>query len=103
MPSPAVSGGEGGGAGRLGRSPTTPEKKRERMSTHYQFYLDRAADARRDADAATLTNVRERCLRAAAAWEDMANRVARTERMRAETEAKKAAEAQLMANIAPAE
>jgi hypothetical protein len=63
------------------------------MSTHYQFYMDRAADARRDAEAATLTNVRERCLRAAAAWEDMASRVARTERMRAETEAKKAAEA----------
>ena len=55
--------------------------------------MDRAADARRDAEAATLENVRERCLRAAAAWDDMASRVARTERMRAETEAKKAAEA----------
>ena len=63
------------------------------MSTHHQFYMDRAADARRDAEAATLENVRERCLRAAAAWDDMASRVARTERMRAETEAKKAAEA----------
>ena len=73
------------------------------MSTHYQFYLDRAADARRDAEAATLANVRERCLRAAAAWDDMASRVARTERMRAETEAKKAAEAQLIANVAVAD
>ena len=70
------------------------------MSTHHQFYLDRAADARRDAEAATLANVRERCLRAAAAWDDMANRVARTEKMRAETEAKKAAEAQAAEAIA---
>lgn len=73
------------------------------MSTHHQFYLDRAADARRDADAATLNNVRERCLRAAAAWDDMANRVARTERMRAETEAKKAAEALAAETVAAAE
>ena len=73
------------------------------MSTHHQFYLDRAADARRDADAATLSNVRDRCLRAAAAWDDMANRVARTERMRAETEAKKAAEAQAAEVVAAAE
>ena len=73
------------------------------MSTHHQFYLDRAADARRHADAATLTKVRERCLRAAAAWDDMANRVARTERMRAETEAKKAAEALAAETVAAAE
>ncbi len=70
------------------------------MSTHHQFYLDRAADARRDAEAATLANVRDRCLRAAAAWDDMANRVARTEKMRAETEAKKAAEAQAAEAVA---
>ena len=73
------------------------------MSTHHQFYLDRAADARRDADAATLSNVRERCLRAAAAWDDMANRVARTERMRAETETRKAAEAQAAQIVAVAD
>ena len=58
------------------------------MSTHHEFYLERAAAARRDADEATLANVRERCLRAAAAWEEMAARAARTERMRAETEAR---------------
>jgi hypothetical protein len=62
------------------------------MSTH-SFYLERAAESRRDAAAANLDNVRDRCLRAAAAWESMAARVARTERMRAETEARKAAEA----------
>ena len=60
------------------------------MSATQKFYRDRAADARRDADAATLDNVRDRHLRAAAAWE-MADRLARTERMRAETDARKAA------------
>jgi hypothetical protein len=72
------------------------------MSTHHEFYLERAAAARRDADEATLANVRERCLRAAAAWDEMAARAARTERMRAETEAKKALEAAALAAPAPA-
>lgn len=62
------------------------------MSQH-QFYLTRAAEARRDADAATLDNVRERCLRSEAAWADMAARAARTETMRAKSEADKAAAA----------
>ena len=60
------------------------------MSQH-DFYLARAADARAEADAATLDNVRQRCLRAEAAWSEMAARAARTERMRARTEAEKAA------------
>ena len=60
------------------------------MSTQHQFYLDRAAEARAGAGAATLDNVRDRCLRAAAAWDDMAARAARSERMRAEADAKKA-------------
>ncbi len=55
-----------------------------RMSTQ-QFYLDRANEARRDADAATLSNVRERCLRSEAAWAEMAARAARTEKMRAKS------------------
>jgi len=63
------------------------------MSTHHQFYRERAEAARGEAEAATLANVRDRCLRAAAAWEEMADRAARTERMRAEAEAKKALEA----------
>ena len=71
------------------------------MSTHHEFYLERATAARRDADEATLANVRDRCLRAAAAWEEMAARAARTERMRAETEARKALEAQEHAAPAP--
>ena len=60
------------------------------MSTHHEFYLERAAAARRDADAANLANVRDRCLRAAAAWDEMASRAARTDRLRAESEARKA-------------
>ena len=63
------------------------------MSTQLEFYRARAADARADAEAATLENVRQRCLRAAAAWEDMADRAARTDRMRARQEAEKAAAA----------
>lgn len=47
-----------------------------------QFYLDRAEQARVDAEAATLSNVRERCRRAEAAWTQMAERVASTERKR---------------------
>ena len=65
------------------------------MSQQRDFFIARAAEARRDADAATLSNVRERCLRAAEAWEQMAARVERTGRMRAETEARKAALAEL--------
>jgi hypothetical protein len=54
------------------------------------FYRERAAAARREADAAGLQNVRERCLRAATAWDEMASRAARTEKMRADAEARKA-------------
>lgn len=72
------------------------------MSTHHEFYLERAAAARREAAEASLANVRDRCLRAAAAWDEMASRAARTERMRAETEARKASEALAQAVSAPA-
>ena len=63
------------------------------MSAQLDFYRARAAEARADAEAASLENVRQRCLRAAAAWEDMADRAARTDRMRARQEADKAAAA----------
>ena len=59
----------------------------------YDLYIQRAAEARADADAAILDNVRERCLRAEAAWKAMADRAARTESMRATLEAHKAAAA----------
>jgi hypothetical protein len=65
------------------------------MSTHHDLYLVVASVARRDADATPLQNVRDRCLRAAEAWEQMAARVERTGRMRAETEARKAAMSEL--------
>jgi hypothetical protein len=61
------------------------------MSTHEEFYRIRAAEARADAGAAALANVRERCLRAAAAWDAMADRAHRTDRMRAELEQRRAA------------
>ncbi len=63
------------------------------MSAYSQFCRTRAVEARRDAEAASLENVRERHLRAASAWDVMAARGERTERMRAELEATKAAAA----------
>ena len=56
-----------------------------------EFFMTRAAEARRDAEAATLANVRERCLRSEAAFLDMAARAERSNRMRAKLEAEKAA------------
>ena len=47
------------------------------MSQH-DFYRTRAAECRAEAEAATLDNVRQRCLRAEAAWNEMAARAART-------------------------
>lgn len=52
------------------------------LSTQLQFYVARAEQARADADAATLDNVRERCLRAEAAWIAMAQRADRSEEAR---------------------
>lgn len=59
------------------------------MST-LQFYTERAADCRRQADATNLKNVRARCLSAAGAWDDMADRVRRTQIYREEDAARKA-------------
>jgi hypothetical protein len=50
--------------------------------TDRETYLARAAQARAEADAATLDNVRDRCLRSEAAWSEMAARAKRTEEMR---------------------
>lgn len=46
-------------------------------------YREQATKAQADADAATLDNVRDRNLRAAAAWSQMAERQERTDRARA--------------------
>lgn len=56
-----------------------------------EIFLARAAEARVAAQAATLDNVRDRCLRSEEAWMLMADRAARTEKMRATLLAAKAA------------
>jgi hypothetical protein len=63
------------------------------MSTHHDFYMARAAEARADAEASGLDNVRDRCLRSAAAWDAMAARAHRSDTFRAKQEAEKAAAA----------
>jgi len=50
------------------------------------FYLSRAEEAREGAEAAQLDNVRDRWLRAEAAWNEMADRAGRIEKARAERE-----------------
>jgi len=60
------------------------------MSQHHS-YREHAAQARADADAATLDNVRDRCLRAEAAWLAMAERQQRIDTARAERDAPKIA------------
>lgn len=54
-----------------------------------EFYNERAADCRRDAELTLLIKVRDRCLSAASAWDDMADRVRRTQTYRAEDAARK--------------
>ena len=57
-----------------------------------EFFQARAAAARAEADEATLDHVRERCLRAEAAWASLAAKAERSERLReAEAERKAAA------------
>ena len=55
------------------------------------FYRARADQARAEADAATLSHVRERCLRSEAAWQALAGRAARAEEMRGKILAEKEA------------
>ena len=62
--------------------------------TNLEFYLERARQARDEADAATLEHVRERCRRSAAAWAQLADRAERSEQL-------KAAEAQRKAEQPP--
>ena len=58
----------------------------------FEFYLERAAEARASAGAATLDNVRERWLLSEASWTDMAVRSERNEKLRAKLIAEKASE-----------
>lgn len=52
------------------------------MSVSSDFYLARAEECARDADAAVLDNVRDRCRRSEAAWRSMADRLIRSDTMR---------------------
>ena len=60
-------------------------------SSQLDFYRARADQARAEADAATLSHVRERCLRSEAAWLQLAGRAERAEDMRARLAAEKEA------------
>lgn len=52
------------------------------------FYSERAAECRRQASDATLGNVRDRCLGAATAWDNMADQVRRTDIFRVANDAR---------------
>lgn len=52
-------------------------------STNLSFFLARAEQARVEGDAATLDHVRERCRRSEAAWQALADRAERSEKMKA--------------------
>jgi len=57
--------------------------------TNLQFFLARAAQAREEAEAATLDHVRERCRRSEAAWTALADKAERSERLRVEERIRK--------------
>jgi hypothetical protein len=59
-------------------------------SSNLQFFLARAEQARVEGEAATLEHVRERCRRSEAAWQQLADRAARSEAMRAAEAQRKA-------------
>jgi hypothetical protein len=60
------------------------------MSVTSDFYLARAAECAREAEATVLANVRERALRSREAWLSMANRLRKGEAMRDQAAAEKA-------------
>ena len=62
------------------------------MLTQHLFYLERAAEARAIAGAATLDNVRDLWLRTETSWTEMAVRSKRNEMMRAKLIADKPTE-----------
>lgn len=64
------------------------------MNSNLDFFLDRAAQARAEGEAATLDNVKDRCRRSEEAWSALARKAERSERLR-EQEAKRKAEAGL--------
>jgi hypothetical protein len=61
------------------------------MANNAEYYRSQAEAMRRQAEDAALDNVRDRCLRSAAAWIDMAERAERHQASVLKTEAIKAA------------
>ena len=61
-------------------------------SSNLEFFLARAAQARAEGEEATLNHVRERCQRSEAAWQALADKARRSERLR-QQEAERKAEA----------
>ena len=59
-------------------------------SSNLEFFLARAAQARDEGDAATLEHVRERCRRSEAAWQALADKAKRSEKLRMEELERKA-------------
>ena len=59
-------------------------------NSNREFYVARAAQARAEAEEATLEHVRERCLRSEAAWTAMAERAERSEKLKAAEALRKA-------------
>lgn len=60
------------------------------MSVASEFYLARAAECAREAEATGLENVKERYLRSQEAWLSMAGKLQRGETLRAEAASQKA-------------
>lgn len=56
------------------------------MSATIDFYLAQAEKCTGEAETSALTQVRDRNLRAAAAWQAMADKLLHTEKLRAEKE-----------------
>jgi hypothetical protein len=63
-----------------------------------QFFLARAEQAAGEAEAATLSHVRERCRRSEAAWSALADKAQRSESLRIEDQKRKAANAATISN-----
>jgi hypothetical protein len=57
-----------------------------------EFYIEQAAGCRAEASGSALINVRDRCLSAAAAWDDLADRIRTTQAYRLEDAGRKVAE-----------
>jgi hypothetical protein len=63
----------------------------DKILAQYEFYRERAAEARAGALTATLHNVRDRWLKSEATWTEMADRSERSEKFAAEKAGERAA------------